>query len=39
MTVTCSYNAQPLVRALGADCVVDYTAGPVRELLAALGWK
>uniref|UniRef100_H3CIN0 Reticulon 4 interacting protein 1 n=1 Tax=Tetraodon nigroviridis TaxID=99883 RepID=H3CIN0_TETNG len=39
VTVTCSHNAQHLVRALGADCVVDYTAGPVKELLEALGWK
>lgn len=39
VTVTCSHNAQHLVRALGADCVVDYTAGPVKELLGALGWK
>lgn len=36
MTVTCSHNAELLVRHLGADFVVDYTAGPVEEPLSAL---
>lgn len=39
LTVTCSHNAQQLVRTLGADCVVAYTAGPVKDKLGALGWK
>lgn len=36
VTVTCSQNAEQFVRALGADHVVDYTAGPVEEPLSAL---
>lgn len=36
VTVTCSRNAEGFVRGLGADCVVDYTAGPVEEPLSAL---
>lgn len=36
VTVTCSQNAERLVRGLGADHVVDYTAGPVEEPLTAL---
>ncbi|KAG7225210.1 hypothetical protein INR49_014769 [Caranx melampygus] len=36
VTVTCSQNAEQLVRALGADHVVDYTAGPVEEPLSTL---
>ncbi|XP_062326180.1 reticulon-4-interacting protein 1 homolog, mitochondrial [Osmerus eperlanus] len=36
VTVTCSMNAQRLVRGLGADHVVDYTAGPVEVPLRAL---
>lgn len=36
VTVTCSQNAEQFVRGLGADCVVDYTAGPVEEPLRAL---
>uniref|UniRef100_A0A3Q3WCC5 Enoyl reductase (ER) domain-containing protein n=1 Tax=Mola mola TaxID=94237 RepID=A0A3Q3WCC5_MOLML len=36
VTVTCSRNAERFVRGLGADCVVDYTAGPVEEPLSAL---
>lgn len=36
VTATCSQNAQRLVRGLGADHVVDYTAGPVGESLSAL---
>lgn len=39
VTVTCSHDAQQLVEALGADCVVDYTAGPVKDQLEALDWK
>ncbi|XP_053700572.1 reticulon-4-interacting protein 1 homolog, mitochondrial [Synchiropus splendidus] len=35
VTVTCSQNAEALVRNLGADEVVDYTAGPVEKSLAA----
>ncbi len=31
VTVTCSQNAERLVRDLGADDVVDYTAGPVEK--------
>ncbi|KAM9798409.1 reticulon-4-interacting protein 1 homolog, mitochondrial-like [Neosynchiropus ocellatus] len=33
VTVTCSQNAEGLVRGLGADEVVDYTAGDVAEVL------
>lgn len=33
VTVTCSQNAERLVRDLGADDVVDYTAGPVEKQL------
>ncbi|XP_032441672.1 reticulon-4-interacting protein 1 homolog, mitochondrial-like [Xiphophorus hellerii] len=33
VTVTCSQNAEGLVRGLGADEVVDYTAGDVAEKL------
>lgn len=33
VTVTCSQNAEGLVRGLGADEVVDYTAGDSLELL------
>ncbi|XP_012724520.2 reticulon-4-interacting protein 1 homolog, mitochondrial [Fundulus heteroclitus] len=33
VTVTCSQNAEGLVRGLGADEVVDYTAGDVAEQL------
>ncbi|KAM9787323.1 NAD(P)H oxidoreductase RTN4IP1, mitochondrial [Syngnathus typhle] len=36
VTVTCSQNAERFVRKLGADHVVDYTAGPVEVPLAAL---
>ncbi|XP_019940706.1 reticulon-4-interacting protein 1 homolog, mitochondrial [Paralichthys olivaceus] len=36
VTVTCSQNAERLVRGLGADHVVDYTAGPVEGPLSAL---
>lgn len=36
VTVTCSRNAERFIRGLGADCVVDYTAGPVKEPLSAL---
>lgn len=36
VTVTCSQNAEQFVRGLGADHVVDYTAGPVEEPLRAL---
>lgn len=36
ITVTCSQNSERLVKDLGADHVVDYTAGPVEELLVAL---
>uniref|UniRef100_A0A4W6C019 Reticulon 4 interacting protein 1 n=1 Tax=Lates calcarifer TaxID=8187 RepID=A0A4W6C019_LATCA len=36
VTVTCSQNAERFVRELGADDVVDYTAGPVEEPLSAL---
>lgn len=36
VTVTCSQNAERLVRGLGADHVVDYTAGPVEVPLATL---
>lgn len=33
VTVTCSQNAEGLVRGLGADEVVDYTAGDAAEQL------
>lgn len=33
VTVTCSQNAEGLVRGLGADEVVDYTAGNVADQL------
>lgn len=33
VTVTCSQNAEGLVRGLGADEVVDYTAGDMQEQL------
>ncbi|MBN3322938.1 RT4I1 protein, partial [Atractosteus spatula] len=36
VTGTCSQNAETLVRDLGADHVVDYTAGPVDSQLRAL---
>ncbi|XP_047201974.1 reticulon-4-interacting protein 1 homolog, mitochondrial [Girardinichthys multiradiatus] len=36
VTVTCSHNAEQFVRGLGADHVVDYTAGPVEEPLSLL---
>ncbi|XP_053291373.1 reticulon-4-interacting protein 1 homolog, mitochondrial [Pleuronectes platessa] len=36
VTVTCSQDAERLVRGLGADHVVDYTAGPVEVPLSAL---
>lgn len=36
VTVTCSQNAERLVRSLGADDVVDYTSGPVERKLQAL---
>ncbi|XP_007574922.1 PREDICTED: reticulon-4-interacting protein 1, mitochondrial [Poecilia mexicana] len=36
VTVTCSHNAERFVKGLGADHVVDYTAGPVEEPLSAL---
>ncbi|KAA0711164.1 Reticulon-4-interacting protein 1 -like protein, mitochondrial [Triplophysa tibetana] len=36
VTVTCSQNAERLVRDLGADDVVDYTAGPVEKKLQTL---
>lgn len=36
VTVTCSQNAERLVRGLGVDHVVDYTAGPVEVPLRAL---
>ncbi|KAF3701528.1 Reticulon-4-interacting protein 1 -like protein, mitochondrial Precursor [Channa argus] len=36
VTVTCSQNAEQFLRGLGADHVVDYTAGPVEEPLSAL---
>lgn len=36
VTVTCSQNAEGLVRGLGADEVVDYTAGDVYEQLQSL---
>lgn len=37
VTVTCSQNAEGLVRGLGADEVVDYTAGDVTEQLKLMG--
>lgn len=36
VTVTCSPNAEGLLRGLGADQVVDYTAGDVHEQLQAM---
>lgn len=36
VTVTCSQNAEGLVRGLGADEVVDYTAGDVAEQLEVM---
>uniref|UniRef100_A0A665U1T4 NAD(P)H oxidoreductase RTN4IP1, mitochondrial n=1 Tax=Echeneis naucrates TaxID=173247 RepID=A0A665U1T4_ECHNA len=36
VTVTCTQNAEHFVRGLGADHVVDYTAGPVEEPLTTL---
>ncbi|XP_060789264.1 reticulon-4-interacting protein 1 homolog, mitochondrial isoform X2 [Neoarius graeffei] len=36
VTVTCSQNAERLVRGLGADDVVDYTSGPVERKLHTL---
>lgn len=33
VTVTCSQNAEGLVRGLGADEVVDYTAGDAADQL------
>ncbi|KAM4542662.1 NAD(P)H oxidoreductase RTN4IP1, mitochondrial [Odontesthes bonariensis] len=36
VTVTCSQNAERFVQGLGADHVVDYTAGPVEEPLSKL---
>ncbi|KAK0133644.1 Reticulon-4-interacting protein 1, mitochondrial [Merluccius polli] len=36
VTVTCSQNAERLVRGLGADHVVDYNAGPVEVALGTL---
>ncbi|CAK6962132.1 reticulon-4-interacting protein 1 homolog%2C mitochondrial [Scomber scombrus] len=36
VTVTCSQNAEGFVKRLGADHVVDYTAGPVEQPLSAL---
>ncbi|KAK2843852.1 hypothetical protein Q7C36_012067 [Tachysurus vachellii] len=33
VTVTCSQNAERLVRSLGADDVVDYSSGPVERKL------
>ncbi|KAL6095876.1 rtn4ip1 [Pungitius sinensis] len=36
VTVTCSQNAEGLVRGLGADEVVDYTAGDSLELLQTM---
>ncbi|KAM6992506.1 reticulon-4-interacting protein 1 homolog, mitochondrial-like [Tautogolabrus adspersus] len=36
VTVTCSQNAEGLVRGLGADEVVDYTAGDATEQLEAM---
>lgn len=36
VTVTCARDAESLVRSLGADQVVDYTAGPAETSLASL---
>ncbi|KAK1793661.1 hypothetical protein P4O66_012017 [Electrophorus voltai] len=36
VTVTCSQNAEHLVRGIGADDVVDYTARPVEKTLKSL---
>ncbi|XP_047429381.1 reticulon-4-interacting protein 1 homolog, mitochondrial-like [Mugil cephalus] len=36
VTVTCSHNAEGLVRGLGADEVVDYTAGDAAEQLQTM---
>ncbi|XP_023690470.1 reticulon-4-interacting protein 1 homolog, mitochondrial isoform X1 [Paramormyrops kingsleyae] len=36
VTAVCSQNAEGLVRGLGADHVVDYTAGPPEDQLKAL---
>ncbi|AWP20139.1 putative reticulon-4-interacting protein 1 -like mitochondrial-like [Scophthalmus maximus] len=36
VTVTCSHNAEGLVRGLGADKVVDYTEGDVAEQLGMM---
>lgn len=36
VTVTCSHNAEGLVRGLGADEVVDYTAGDAAEQLEVM---
>ncbi|KAM6954095.1 reticulon-4-interacting protein 1 homolog, mitochondrial-like [Aplochiton taeniatus] len=36
VTVTCSQNAEGLVRGLGADEVIDYTAGNVAEQLEVM---
>lgn len=36
VTVTCSHNAEGLVRGLGADEVVDYTAGDPAEQLEVM---
>lgn len=36
VTVTCSHNAEGLLRGLGADEVVDYTTGDVLEQLEAV---
>ncbi|XP_033846728.1 reticulon-4-interacting protein 1 homolog, mitochondrial-like [Periophthalmus magnuspinnatus] len=36
VTVTCSHNAEGLVRGLGADEVVDYTAGDAEQRLEAM---
>lgn len=36
VTVTCSQNAEGLVRGLGADQVVNYSAGDVAEQLESM---
>ena len=36
VTVTCSQDAERLVRGLGAGHVVDYSAGPVELALGTL---
>lgn len=36
VTVTCSHNAEGLVRGLGADEVVDYTAGDAATQLEVM---